>query len=329
MKRLRLSCLLALVVLVSVLSEEGKSADKAKSEKSSYFNPQWKITKNPPLFWFQDTTRTYLAHPQISPQNKQESSANVPPPLNTQPNTTTSQAGSKHPDDSINQHRESNAIQRRLANLTSWLVILGFIQAIIIFVQVLYGVRAANAAKKAANAAQDSARAAIDSAEASRQMAIAAEEANTLTRQAQSTIDRPWVGVSKIITFSLSPDEPFRVELAIVNSGKTPALEFRQAVYIGILTKKPSEPPNVNAMAIQPGSLPLFPGSEPTLITLRQTELTAERVEAIKQQRQWIAVFGMVMYKDLSDQPHTTGIYLIYEPQRHAFTPHEKGNYVT
>lgn len=133
-------------------------ADTIQHESSSSTKWQWQIGQESPFRANENRSWTNITEPQPNTGSTQQKSDDVPVLLNQQPHPATHTPSASQSGQHVDPQRESNEIQRRLSDLTYWLVVVGAMQVIIIIFQLLYGARSANAAKKSAKVAEDTLR---------------------------------------------------------------------------------------------------------------------------------------------------------------------------
>jgi hypothetical protein len=119
-------------------------------------NLQWQVGQQSPFGLSQNRSGTNITQPQSRTSNNQQNSNSNPSLFNNQPASPGHAQGTQPASQNVDYQRESNKIQRCLADLTKWLVVVGAIQVGIIFFQIFIGLKAADAAKESADTARES-----------------------------------------------------------------------------------------------------------------------------------------------------------------------------
>jgi hypothetical protein len=133
----------------------------------------------------------------------------------------------------------------------------------------------------------------------------------------QVTVEqRAWVGINAIrIRTEFRPEEPIRFEVRSENTGRTPALN--------VVIKKivSSDPPNQETIDIpidelEPTKIVISPGNKFSGLT-KPVRLTETEIEAIKENRARIYIFGTIYYEDIFDRGHKTTYCAFYTSEYH------------
>jgi hypothetical protein len=135
---------------------------------------------------------------------------------------------------------------------------------------------------------------------------------------------RAWVGLGKSqVTFG--PNEPFTLNIPMINSGKTPAILTQASITPGFGITPPSGPPQNYPKHFNPAGT-IAPQGQFTL-SITDTDFT-KAYEGIKAGQIVIFFFGIFTYKDVYNPQsvHTTDFCLIYNPQTNVMFFCSNGN---
>lgn len=146
------SVVLAVSITLKPIHTLGQQSEEPqKEEKKSQKLPPTKAQK------LSDTAKsnsTKITDKNKTSQTNQANSPSTAPLLQAQPTTDQSKSDSKPPDENMEIQRQNLEIQRKLSRFTGLLVLVAFLQIIPIVIQAIWGIRAANAAKKSADVAK-------------------------------------------------------------------------------------------------------------------------------------------------------------------------------
>jgi hypothetical protein len=136
---------------------------------------------------------------------------------------------------------------------------------------------------------------------------------------------RAWVGVSAASLVQFEPDKPIRIDVAFLNTGKTPALRAYASNGYALSRAYLKEPPSTSIAQIEKilptkpvHSLPpngtfiaplgLQPSAGPSAAPEEWASynILRESYPAIKDRVQMLYVFGEYRYRDINNRPHTT-----------------------
>jgi hypothetical protein len=179
---------------------------------------------------------------------------------------------------------------------------------------------------EASLAQADAAKQSVGAAESS---AKAAEQGAQIARQSFYIGDRPYVSVRNSDLDELKVGEKPRATIFFINTGKTPAFEFRMGAIISI--GRLPEPDldealkQTSADLVYPfmskGSRSTLPASVETGGLARATEvLSQETLEEIKSGKMYLFIWGGGLYKDGLGKPHRFLFCVFYTPADDSFT---------
>jgi hypothetical protein len=133
----------------------------------------------------------------------------------------------------------------------------------------------------------------------------AARDSVTQAEASSRLEQRAWVGVVSIVPPDLRPKSDFFLSLQAVNSGHTPALNFRSLTVLHSL-KKTEEFKPIYAPIQGTESNRVIQPSEGVTLNTRTYELTQEQIDWIKNGNYILYVYGKMSYDDIFHQRHHT-----------------------
>jgi hypothetical protein len=136
--------------------------------------------------------------------------------------------------------------------------------------------------------------------------------------------ERPYVVVYGISVTNLpfEADKLIVYEVKIENKGKTPAYNVVFRTYIDVEPHLLPEEPIYREIRTRDSRMTLAMN---TPATAKQTDLndilTQEQIEAIKNDKLFVYIWGIVRYREgFTDETHYTKFYLVYDPEEKRFT---------
>jgi len=143
---------------------------------------------------------------------------------------------------------------------------------------------------------------------------------------AASRLDqRAWVGIKSIDMTPMQAGKPVSVEVHIINSGKTFAIDLK---YPGLL--QASLTPLQDADMTERGSRPfqqnvipvlgvLFPNNDVSMPIESAVPITQSMIDGIMSGKVLIYIMGEIFYNDVFKQPHVTRYFFVYTPEDNKF----------
>ena len=133
---------------------------------------------------------------------------------------------------------------------------------------------------------------------------------------------RAWIAIESMAITLLEAGQPLKTEIKIINTGKTIALDLdhpgRVQTNVGRLDVEAFIRSNSLVSEAAKGVV-LFQNIDATIPAQTSVPLSAEQVQAIKEGRMFVYLFGDIHYKDIFDKAHTTQYCGIYVPATTRF----------
>lgn len=134
----------------------------------------------------------------------------------------------------------------------------------------------------------------------------------------QATIDnfhleqRAWVGPVAVIQPEFKETDSFSITTLISNSGKTPALNFRNKYSWLMMSKEGKFQPSYRGYQGVPSSGTIFPNGQLNLIS-SPTILRKQQIDLVVSGKTVLYVYGELLYDDVFGQTHHTHFCNFYD----------------
>jgi hypothetical protein len=210
--------------------------------------------------------------------------------------------------------------QPALSLLFVLLLVLGLLGAGLLAWQ-LYLLRAQMSDLRAAAAQNDKI------ADAAGRLADAATQANEIAGQSLASATRPWIGVDAVEASPFEVGQPLNIEVRVRNSGRTPSSDV-QGLFL-VYISPPNNPPALLAdqCASCVRSVLLPEGVVSYKLSVRDSVMTADEVQRIRDGKDTMWIVGRLDYHDGEGEAHTTRSCLYYRSTGIAsFTACSSGN---
>lgn len=143
---------------------------------------------------------------------------------------------------------------------------------------------------------------------------------------------RAWVGVKSIEMFPMEAGKPLKMDIKFSNSGKTFALDVRQAGILRLTDKPLSDvaPEDRESLDKQPRQVPtlvtLAPDGESIIPCASLAPINEEMITAINTGKVHVYLVGEIGYTDVFKQWHTTRFFQHYVPAEQKFMAEQAHN---
>jgi hypothetical protein len=164
-------------------------------------------------------------------------------------------------------------------------------------------------------------------AEAVSRLSDAATQANEIANQALFTATRPWIGVDVVEASPIAAGQPLNIEVRVRNSGGTPSTDMQGLflVYISSIDNQPADLADGCQSCVRSVVLPN--GVMTYRLAVRDTVMTADEVQRLKNGKDTMWIVGRLDYHDDEGELHTTKSCLHYRASGiAAFTACNDGN---
>jgi hypothetical protein len=140
----------------------------------------------------------------------------------------------------------------------------------------------------------------------------------------QSTValqndQRAWIAIESMDVTLLEANRPLKTEVKIINVGKTIAIDLYYPGAVQTSWTQLDIEKFERSTRMPPATAPmragaLFQNIDVTVPAETNVPLTSQQVDAIKDRRLLVYLFGDIRYKDIFQQPHTTQYCGIFVP---------------
>jgi xanthosine utilization system XapX-like protein len=164
-------------------------------------------------------------------------------------------------------------------------------------------------------------------ADAAGRLGDAATQANEIAGQSLASSTRPWVGVDAVQAGPFDAGQPLNIEVRVRNSGRTPSTDVQGLflVYISPLDNPPALLADQCASCVRSVLLP--EGVASYKLSVRDSVMTADEVQRIRDGKDTMWIVGRLDYHDGEGEAHTTRSCLYYRNSGIAsFTACSSGN---
>ena len=164
-------------------------------------------------------------------------------------------------------------------------------------------------------------------ADAASRLSDAATQANEIANQALATTTRPWIGVDTVEVGPIQPSQPLNIEVRVRNSGRTPSTDVQGLflVYISPIDNPPALLTDPCTSCVRSVLLPN--GVVSYRLSVRESVMTPDGVQRIKDGKDTMWIVGRLDYHDGEGEFHTTKSCLFYRSTGIAsFTACGEGN---
>jgi hypothetical protein len=161
------------------------------------------------------------------------------------------------------------------------------------------------------------------------------ETANQAKRALDATIEnfrleqRAWVGPTQVETVTkANENQRFKVNVSIVNSGKTPALRYRSTAYLRMIDAKgnPELPKEIVNKAMKETSAVMQPGMTFKVTPEFNKVLSKADIDDLLAGKSAIYLVGIINYEDVFGRPHSTKICIYLAKDLAELKPCSSGN---
>lgn len=164
-------------------------------------------------------------------------------------------------------------------------------------------------------------------ADAANRLSDTAMQANEIANQSLASATRPWVGVDAVEAGAIQAGRPLNIEVRVRNSGRTPSTDVQGLflVYISPIDNPPALLADQCASCVKSVVLPN--GVVSYKLSVRDTVMTADEVQRIRDGKDTMWIVGRLDYHDGEGEAHTTRSCLYYRSSGVAsFTACSDGN---
>ncbi len=164
-------------------------------------------------------------------------------------------------------------------------------------------------------------------ADAAGRLSDAATQANEIAGQSLASSTRPWVGVEALEAGTIQAGQTLNIEVRVRNSGRTPSTDVQGLflVYISPLDNPPALLADQCTSCVKSVVLPN--GVVSYKLSVRDSVMTADEVQRIKDGKDTMWIVGRLDYHDGEGEAHTTRSCLYYRSSGIAsFTACSDGN---
>ena len=149
-------------------------------------------------------------------------------------------------------------------------------------------------------------------ADAASRLSDAATQANEIANQALATTTRPWIGVDTVEVGPIQPSQPLNIEVRVRNSGRTPSTDVQGLflVYISPIDNPPALLTDPCTSCVRSVLLPN--GVVSYRLSVRDSVMTPDGVQRIKDGKDTMWIVGRLDYHDGEGEFHTTKSCLFY-----------------
>jgi hypothetical protein len=164
-------------------------------------------------------------------------------------------------------------------------------------------------------------------ADAAGRLGDAVTQANEIAGQSLASSTRPWVGVDAVEAGPFEAGQPLNIEVRVRNSGRTPSTDVQGLflVYISPLDNPPALLADQCASCVRSVLLP--EGVVSYKLSVRDSVMTADEVQRIRDGKDTMWIVGRLDYHDGEGDAHTTRSCLYYRSSGIAsFTACSSGN---